>query len=118
MVHQIQPDELKKTIFQFQLAASANRGPLNETEPHFNLTTYVTSDNDVSVVDDDADTDAADDDVDNDDNVQGASRVSLSDVDIQVKDDESHSPEKGHQAPELSSSPILKALTSLGQKLA
>ena len=108
-----------KTIFQFQLAASANRGPLNETEPHFNLTTYVTSDNDVSVVDDDADTDAdADDNVHNDDNVQGASRGSLSDVDIQVKDDESHSPEKGHQAPEIRSSPILKALTSLGQKLA
>ena len=106
-----------KTIFQFQLAASANRGPLNETEPHFNLTTYVTSDNDVSVVDDDAD-DADNDDVHNDDNVQGASRVSLSDVDIQVNDDESHSPEKGHQAPEIRSSPILKALTSLGQKLA
>ena len=80
------------------------------------MTTYVTSDNDVSVVDDDADTDA--DDVDNDDNVKGASRGSLSDLDIQVKDDESHSPEKGHQAPEIRSSPILKALTSLGQKLA
>ena len=79
----------------------------------------MTSDNDVSVVDDDADTDAdADNDVHNDDNVQGASRVSLSDLDIQVKDDESHSREMGHQAPEIRSSPILKALTSLGQKLA
>ena len=77
----------------------------------------MTSDNDVSVVNDDAD-DADNDDVHNDDNVQGASRGSLSDVDIRVKDDESHSPEKGHQAPEIRSSPILKALTSLGQKLA
>ena len=102
---------LTETIFLFQLATASNRGPLNETETQLNSTNFVTSD-DYNIVKDGSDD--VNDDVINDD---GQSRATSNDVDIKLKDDDSLSPGKGYQAPpQLRSSPLLKALTSFGQK--